>query len=510
MARPSTKGRGVIQDSGSSPQKKRARLGNNSTGENIFEVFTGSLLDTPESCEIIPADADIKKCGECGKDYDSSPISAYSDEYRALCPECDKLRGAEIRKKCPLSNPGIPFRLAFDKGTTVVKGTVLMPPEVFAPVKHAKYSPSTYKYREACIGWAPDRTPSEVGQMLGDRGTAIHKAIEREDTSRLHDAGDIECAKKCIGFIQKAVKEFGIPKHLREVEVTVLDQFGYVDDLIIEGDIAEMTDYKTGWRPVEDAETNPQMQGYVLGVFDKFPEVNAVQVNLLMPRQDEISEAVYSREADYAKIKDRVFKIIEGAKASDRLFESKSWEELMKVLNPSADNCEFCGRKAICPALNSLALTVAKRYDPELLIPEHLHGSNITNPDMMSTAMHIAPVLEKWASGVRKAAIDMRVQNGIEIPGYELCERKGSRKITNAQVAWEVVKEKISPEEFAGCVEASMPELEKVVAAKAPRGEKTAAKLHLEDALRDREALQEGAPVHFLKQTRTIKAIEVK
>lgn len=502
------------EDSGRGAQTKRPGVADNSPGENISGSFEEGLLDTPESCGIVPQNVTTEieeRCRKCGKRFSYFPHPSYTADFRWVCADCDRILGKELAVHDPLYGKiNYPWKFVFDKGTQVVKGILLMPPEVFEPVKHAQYSPSTYGAREACKGWAQDKDTSTVGAAMGDRGTAIHKAIEKENTSKLHDEGDIACAKKCIGFLRSRVARLKVPRHYRELLVEVLDQFGYVDDLLISGDYAEMTDYKTGWRPVTDAEENPQMQGYALGIFDKFPEVEILQVNLLMPRQDEISEAVYTRSADYQRLKDRTFATIEGAKATDRLFDSKSWEQLMKILHPSASNCEFCGRKAICPALNSLALTVAKRYDPELLIPAHLHGSNITNPEMMSTALMIAPVLEKWSSGIRKAAIDMRVKEGKEIPGFELGERRGVRKISNAQAAWDVVKEKISPEEFAGCADVSLTDLEKAVAAKAPRGEKTAAKLHLEDALRDRDAIEDGAPSHYLKQNRIVKAIEVK
>lgn len=501
------------KDSGSGSQAQRRGVGGSSSGQEISGLFKESLLDTTDSCGIVQQNdkAEIElRCRKCGLNFSFVPHPSYPTDWHWLCADCDRLAGEEIRKKDPLyGKTKDRWKYVFDKGSQVVKGVLSMPDEVFKPVKHARYSPSTYGSREACRGWTPDKDASEVGKAAGYRGTAIHKAIEREDISRLHDADDIECAKKCISFIKNRLSKLKIPRHLREVEVSVLDQFGFVDDLIISENYAEMTDYKTGWRPVVDAEENPQMQGYALGIFKKFPEIETLQVNLLMPRQDEISEATYTRASDYMRLKDRIFKIIEGAKAADRLFESNSFEELMKILVPSSNNCEYCGRKAICPALNSLALTVAKRYDPELLIPAHLHGSNITDPEMMATALQIAPVLEKWSSGVRKAAIDMRIHDGKEIPGYELGERRGTRKITNAQAAWDVVKDKISPEEFAGCADVSLTDLEKAVAAKSPRGEKRAAKTHLEDALRDRDAIEDGAPIHYLKQNRTIKAIEV-
>jgi hypothetical protein len=240
----------------------------------------------------------------------------------------------------------------------------------------------------------------------------------------------------------------------------------------------------------------------VLGVFDQFEEVETIHAQLLMPRQNEISKATYTRTGHYKTLKHRIFLAIESSKAVDRLFQEGATEKLIGVLQPAPSNCEYCGRKAQCPALNQLALTVATSYDPSLILPEIVHGHQITDPSMMSRALLIAPILEEWVKGVKKAGLAMRMESGVEIPGWTLAERKGARKITNAQSAWDSVKDIISPEEFAGCADVSMPDLEKAVAAKAPRGEKEAAKQMLEDQLRDRSALKDAATVHFLKQVR--------
>lgn len=372
--------------------------------------------------------------------------------------------------------------------------------------RHARYSPSSFSSREKCPGWSPDNDPSK-SSLAADRGTLIHEAIEKEDTSLLVAEDDVACANKCLAYVEKLADNLiaNYPakvERFKEIQLKVLDQFGTADDLMIAGGSAELVDYKTGYWEVPDAEVNAQMQGYVLGVFDQFPNVQNIRVHLLMPRQNQISTAIYTRAEHYKALKLRTFMTIESSKAADRMFQQGELEKLTTVLNPAPDNCEFCGRKAECPALTQLALTVAKRYEPALMIPDDLHGSAITDPTTMSRALLVAPILEKWAAGVKNAALTMRMEQGVEIPGFILCERKGSRKITDAQAAWETVKDVISPEEFAGCADVSMPDLEKAVAAKAPRGAKEAAKQQLEDRLRDRSALTNASTVHYLKQQR--------
>jgi uncharacterized Zn finger protein len=96
----------------------------------------------------------------------------------------------------------------------------------------------------------------------------------------------------------------------------------------------------------------------------------------------------------------------------------------------------------------------------------------------------------------------MRMQEGIEIPGFELAERKSPFKITNAQAAWETVKDQITPEAFAACAEVKIGELEKAIARTAKRGEMARAKEHLRDALVDADAAKSEGTYHYLKKTK--------
>lgn len=447
----------------------------------------------------------MRVCG-CGEEFLSTPV--YWRDPKDIpyvpthCNKCDEAHGEWLRNHDPLYGRVAVKKYNYDCFGDLKSVTPKMLVTVTPGAKrHARYSPSTFGSREKCAGWMNDNDPSK-STAAADRGTMIHEAIEKDDTSALVAEDDILCAEKCIAYVDKLAAKAGPHKRFRERQVRVLDQFGTVDDLIIAGSTADMTDYKTGYREVPDAEDNPQVQGYVLGVFDEFDIVDTVNVHLLMPRQGVTSTATYTRAKHYQSLKERVFFTIERAKAVDLLFQQGEREKLLTSLNPAPSNCEYCGRKGQCPALHEMALTIAQRYEPQFIIPAELHGSEITDPRVMSQALLIAPIMEEWAKGVKKSALAMRMETGVEIPGFTLGERKGARKIKNAQAAWDVVKDIISPDEFAACADVSMPELENAVASKAPKGKKGATKQQLENQLRDRDALQDEKPVHFLKQAR--------
>lgn len=420
-----------------------------------------------------------RNCGKCGEKFEPKQIPQI--EFTSLfCPKCELAQAKRIYIHEPWRlTPGMSNPLS--------------------PRRHARYSPSSYGAREKCLGWTPDTDPSKA-TIAADRGTAIHAAIETEEPHLLTDADDRACADMCLKYVDKLADEAGPHQRHKEIQLRILDQFGIADDVIVAREEANLTDYKTGWLPVPDAEVNAQAQAYTLGVFDHFPGIKRTKVHLLMPRQRIISTAVYTREEHYHQIKDRIFRIIEGAKAVDKLFAEGRVDELLSKLNPSPQNCEYCGRKGDCPALHSWALQAIKVYDP--VIHEELgqHGSQITDPNVMAKALILAPLMEEWAKGIKKSALAMRMDDGVELPGFKLMERSGARKITSPQTAWDIVHEILTPEEFTASCDVSLPELEKAVAAKAPRGAKAQVKQKLEDQLRDRGALQINPTVHYLKR----------
>jgi len=69
--------------------------------------------------------------------------------------------------------------------------------------------------------------------------------------------------------------------------------------------------------------------------------------------------------------------------------------------------------------------------------------------------------------------------------------------------AHNVVKDKLSTEEFMSCVTVNFKELSDQVAAKAPRGQKQEERDKLEDALTDANALSRGQESYQLRKTKT-------
>lgn len=351
---------------------------------------------------------------------------------------------------------------------------------------HAEFSPSTLNAIADCSHFRQDQT-GEV-HFVTERGTKMHEAFETGNMAGLAP-WEVELVDKVLAVaagIENETFQKAPEKTIKEARLYYLDQFGHLDRYSLCGNKAVITDAKFGYKAVRDAENNMQGWAYALSVFDAHPEVEEITVAFIMARRDEVSVHTFKRALDYPTLKAGIAVLIANARNPENPYTPN-------------DHCQYCSKCAVCPALREKALAVAKAYEPALLVPEITHGSEIMDPSTMSKALALAPVLEKWASGVKKAAVEMAM-NGVAVPGFELKERKGRREVTDATIAFGIVRSRITAEEFASACKVSIGDLEDLVADKAPRGTKAAVKQELNELLLGAGALKEGDPVRFLSK----------
>ena len=354
---------------------------------------------------------------------------------------------------------------------------------------HAKHSPSSLAYKEICPGFKN----REESSPAADEGTLLHKALETGKTEGLVDE-QLQVVEMCRGYIESleaAAKSEGPIKILREVQLNIADglTFGTTDYLLVStgSRSADLVDFKFGRNTVPDSEINPQVQAYVLGAFEKFPDIDLIRAHVLLPRRDEVFVADYSR-TDMDRLRLRISTIISRC------------EHPEPELFPT-DNCLWCSRQATCAALHKHALTVANGYEGELQIPDQFHPGQIIDPTMMSRALALARILEKWCDSVKHHALQMRL-GGQEIPGHELRTRAGTRKITDPLAAWAAVRDRLTPDQFVACCDVSISKLENTFAEAAPRGSKTKAKQEFSEALADLGIVESGKESFYLAKTK--------
>lgn len=358
---------------------------------------------------------------------------------------------------------------------------------------HHEFSPSQLAYREACPGWQPEE--GEHSPQAAE-GTMMHKALETQDLKGLNEE-QTRCVSLVSDLFATMKEELDKPDTQTEVHQELQLQimgltFGTADLVLVNGEYAKIGDAKFGWTPVEDSETNLQGWAYAIGVLEKWPSVNYIEVVFAQPRLDSVSKAHFYRKADSERMKLRIAAVIARAK-----------NHKPEDLRPSEFSCLYCGAKATCLALHKKALVISNKFielapDKELL--DLYNPEQLSTPELRGKAEILRRILEPWCDKVRKENLKHVLETGEEIPGFEVKSRAGRRSVSDPQITWELVKDKLTPEEFAAVTEVSVAQLLKAYSDKAPRGSKEKLKQEIEDRLTDAGVLQGSDEIRYLQR----------
>jgi RecB family exonuclease len=342
----------------------------------------------------------------------------------------------------------------------------------------------------------PSYLPRGGTNAVAEAGTRIHEAAEKEDPSLLTDEVERSLAEWALAFVDHVRREKDASSNLLashkevflEMDFDSVGTYGTCDvlDLYKDG-TGVLVDYKFGFGKVADAEENSQIQAYAYGAFQKFPEINELASYLVSPRRQEISYATYTRD-DMPRIRLRLSTIIARAKQSSG-----------SIFNPTEGVCDYCANQGKCQALADKALVVAQKSG--FPVPQSLSYDG--SPKEKGQILKLANLLEGWAGEAKKELLRQSLEEGAEVTGYRLDQRRTPRAIDNPLVGYDSVKDLVSIEEYLlACKSVSVAELEKFVAERAPRGHKAEAKQHLEDVLKQSGALREEGTIHLLKPIR--------
>lgn len=369
---------------------------------------------------------------------------------------------------------------------------------------HAEYAPSSLGMMERCPGWRNRDEQTEASL----RGTRIHKAIENGTITELVEE-EQPVAQKCVEFMDAIIAESrpALPDvDIKEIRTNMdlnggINTFGTADRLLIYGNRGIAFDYKSGWRAVTDAEFNAQGWCYTIGVFQKYPQIEELTFWFLIPNRDQASSHTFTR-SDLPRMILRLNTVIRRAMEIEPAFLPGAD---FSRLSPQPELCEYCARQGECPAVMSKSILAAAMMRPELRVPNSILVDK-NHPQDIADLLRLAPIMEKCAETIRKRAIQLNLEEGLEIPGFKRIERSTPRTITSVLGAWQVVEAKYPKTDLAdflaACSKISMPQLEELIASFAPKNGKAKAKVALEDALRHADLIHQEGSIHYLKEAK--------
>lgn len=180
-----------------------------------------------------------------------------------------------------------------------------------------------------------------------------------------------------------------------------------------------------------------QMSLYALGLMDRY-RVDSCVARLLYGRRFKVEQKVLTRFVCQTVL--------------DRLIAQVNKETKEPVAN---DYCHWCVKHTSCPAVNGLALEVARgREDWQLA---NYHSSEITDPKEMSKALFLSRLLKKWCESVEHHAREM-LMKGVTVPGFSLCKRSGRKQVDNLPAAFAFSG--LPQEAFLACCQLNFGKLE--------------------------------------------------
>ena len=207
---------------------------------------------------------------------------------------------------------------------------------------------------------------------------------------------------------------------------------------------------------------------------DRYPHLRTGTVHFILPRRDEVLTHDYSRK-DMEDIRLRLMIVIERATANP------------VVLNPNTEGCRYCSNRLSCPALSDKLLPLAKKYlaeseDFELEFLEKYDPAKVEDPFTLGKMKNVAQVLDRWSDAVGKQALKLAVEDGEQIPGYDLFYRKASQSVPVGD-AIPALRNHMGEKEILNACTTSIRALGKIAYDKAAKGGKAQARADVEAQL---------------------------
>ena len=243
-----------------------------------------------------------------------------------------------------------------------------------------------------------------------------------------YDAEMADCTDAYAEFVMEQLAE--AKQHCKDPIVLVEQKldfcrwvpngFGTGDACIVADDTLHVIDLKYGTGILVDAQWNPQMMCYALGLleaYDGIYEIRNIRMSIFQPRRENISTFGLTKEQLLDWAENTLAPIAQQAWNGDGEFRAGS-------------HCQFCSVKASCRKRAEYNLEMA-RYDFDM--PETLNGNEIAA---------ILPRIDQmiaWGNDVKEYALEQAL-NGKQFPGYKIVAGRSVSKYANDDAVAAAVK----------------------------------------------------------------------
>lgn len=241
------------------------------------------------------------------------------------------------------------------------------------------------------------------------------------------DAEMAECTDAYTAFVMEQLAE--ARKTCRDPIVLVEQKldfcrwvpegFGTGDACIVSDDTIHVIDLKYGAGIMVDAQWNPQMMCYALGLleaYDGIYDIRNIRMTIFQPRRDNITTFGLKKE-----------QLLDWAENTLAPIARMAWNGEGEFR--AGSHCQFCAVKASCRKRAEYNLEMA-RYDFDM--PATLNGNEIAA---------ILPRIDQllaWGNDVKEYALEQAL-SGKHFPGYKIVAGRSVTRYTDDEAAARIV-----------------------------------------------------------------------
>lgn len=200
----------------------------------------------------------------------------------------------------------------------------------------------------------------------------------------------------------------------------VPEGFGTADCVLISGDTLQVIDFKYGKGVKVEAEGNPQMKLYALGVLEQygmFYNIKYIKMSIVQPRIDNIS----SYEMSIGELLDWGEKVV----------KPQAQKAFMGLGNyVQGEHCRFCRARGACEF---------RAKENMKVVEEIQETTGIVSNNELGEMLTKADGIEQWIKDIRAYALEQLLK-GEEVHGWKAVEGKSNRKIVDVDKAFEILE----------------------------------------------------------------------